>query len=250
MHRSPSLRTACLLILFSFCLLSEMNTKHLVAQLPEKKLDIELSDRKWTTLLLLRGSNPQAEPIPVKVPLKSVSALEFEGPQLGHPHLLGSFKADGKFVIQNGMLQRQLGNSALVQLPSADSFELEGKIALKGEGGWLILFGWNEEDRSGYCLYHTQLRLQGAPWRLCEIKEGKAVEGSERELVKEQSINGVGSLLMSVDEKSFTLKILNHTIIDDYTLKNYQPGAIMIGTYNPRYGAKQLGIYSLRMKAR
>ncbi|MBD3674831.1 MAG: hypothetical protein HUJ26_15040 [Planctomycetaceae bacterium] len=224
-------------------------TSPLAAQKIEKNLDVEFSETKWTTLLLLRRGPVQPQPIPAKVPLRSMTKLEFEGPNPGHPHLLSKCEVDGRFVMQNGYLIPEPKKSAALQLPSCDSFQLEGKIGLDGEGGWFLLFGWDPENTSGYCLYNTQLRTQGSPWRLCRIENAKMVAGSEVELVEEEKVNGVGGIQMEVVERELSLKILNHTIADHYALKDYQPGAIVFGTYKPRYGPKKMGLQSLRMKA-
>jgi len=213
----------------------------------EKEIDVELSEKRWTTLALLRSRRPNAQPIPAKMPLKSVSELEFVGSMSGNPHLLNEYRVDGAFVIQNGFLVPQREKSALLQLPTADSFELEGIIGLQGEGGWLMLFGWDVEQSTGYCLYHSQLRSPDGPWRLCRIEDGKAVEGSEVLLHKE-NVNGTGPLEMRVDDGVCQLKILETKIMQDCKLSDYSPGAILIGTFKPRYGPKKIGIRSLRMK--
>ena len=219
-----------------------------MAQKLEKNLDVELSQTEWETLLLLRNGPQQPEPIPAKIPLRSIPDLEFAGPNPGHPHLLASCKVDGRFVMQNGFLIPEPEKSAALQLPSSDSFQLEGIIGLDGEGGWFILFGWDPDTTTGYCLYNTQLRTQGSPWRLCRIEDAKMVSGSEVELVEEQKVNGVGGIYLQVVEKQLSLKILDHQIAEDYTLKDYKPGAIVFGTYKPRYGPKKIGLQSLRMK--
>jgi len=232
----------------ALCCLLMFSTVNATAQDLEKKIDVELSETKWTTLLLLSRGPVKAEPIPAKIPLQSIRELVFEGPNPGHAHLLSGCNIDGQFVMQNGFLIPEPEKSAALQLPACDSVALEGKVGLDGEGGWFILIGWDLETTSGYCLYNTQLRTQGSPWRLCQIKDAKMVAGSEVELIAEQKVNGLGGLSMQVVNKKLTLKILNHAIADDYSLKDYTPGAIVFGTYKPRYGPKKMGIQSLRMK--
>ena len=240
LHMRISIGIACLVLMGNCWTVS--------AQKLEKPLDVELSKTKWKTLLLIRKGTSQPEPIPANVPLKSIPDLEFEGPNPGHPHLLASCKVDGRFVMQNKYLIPEPEKSAALQLPASDSFQLEGTMGLDGEGGWFILIGWQPESATGYCLYNTQLRTQGSPWRICRLENGKMVSGSEVELIEEQKVNGVGGLHMQVVEKQLTLKLLDHTIAEDYTLKDYQPGAIVFGTYKPRYGPKKIGLQSLRMK--
>lgn len=209
-------------------------------------LDIELTSR-WKTLLLLRSRRQKAKPIPADMPIQPVINMTFDGPHPEHPHLLGKYDADGRFILHEEYLQQESGNAALVQLPKVDSFDLEGIVNLKGEGSWLILLGWNMETNSGYCLYQPQLRVSGGPFHICRIEKGKTVDKSDRELAN-VDLNGEGALRIRVLEKKLSLQVLNQAIARDYTLKDYQPGYIMIGTYNSRYGPKKLGIKSLRIR--
>jgi hypothetical protein len=209
-------------------------------------LDIELT-RRWKTLLLLRSSRHKTKPIPADMPLQPVINMTFAGPHPGHPHLLGKYDADGRFILHQGYLQQESGKAALVQLPKADSFDLEGIVNLKGEGSWLILLGWNAETNSGYCLYQPQLRVSGGPFHICRIEKGKTVPKSDQEIAN-VDLNGEGALRIRVLEKALSLQVLDQAIARDYFLKNYQPGHIMIGTYNSRYGPKKLGIRSLRIR--
>lgn len=209
-------------------------------------LDIELTER-WKTLLLLRNKRQKSQPIPADMPVRAVINMSFEGPHPTHPHLLGKYEADGRFIMHEGCLQQESGHSALIQLPTADSFDLEGLVNLKGEGSWLILLGWDVETNSGYCLYQPQLRVSGGPFHICRIEKGKTVTDSDREIAN-VDLNGEGALRIRVLEKELSMQVLDQLIVHDYTLKHYQPGAIMIGTYNSRYGPKKLGIASLRMR--
>ena len=111
----------------------------------------------------------------------------------------------------------------------------------------MILIGWDPETTSGYCLYQPQLRVSGGPFHLCRIEKGKTVPDSDRE-ISNVDLNGEGALRMRVLDKELSLQVLDHLIVHDYTLKHYQPGHIMIGTYDSRYGPKKLGIGSLRIR--
>lgn len=209
-------------------------------------LDIELTSR-WTTLVLLRNKRHKSQPIPADMPLRAVINLSFEGPHPKHPHLLGKYEADGRFIMHEGYLQQESGTAAMIQLPKGDSFDLEGMVSLKGEGSWLILLGWDMEKKSGYCLYQPQLRVSGGPFHICRIENGKTVAESDREMAN-LDLNGEGPLRIRVLEKNLSLQVLDQLIVHDYRLKDYQPGHIMIGTYNSRYGPKKLGVASLRMR--
>jgi len=213
---------------------------------PPDPLDVELTPR-WKTLLLLRSPRHKSQPIPADMPMRAMINMTFEGPHPDHPHLLGKYDANGRFILHQGYLQQESGKAALVQLPKADSFDLEGIVNLKGEGSWLILLGWNTETNSGYCLYQPQLRVSGGPFHICRIENGKTVPNSDRELAN-VDLNGEGALRIQVLEKDLSLQVLDKLIVRDYTLKDYQPGHILIGTYNSRYGPKKLGIRSLRIR--
>ena len=54
---------------------------------------------------------------------------------------------------------------------------------------------------------------------------------------------------MSVENKKLNLKIGNRTaVIRDMPLPNYQRGQIILGTYDTRYGPKDIQIRSLRIR--
>ncbi len=208
---------------------------------------VELTD-KWTTLVLIKRSVPAAQEIPKEILVDSPQEFAFEGPHPDHPHLLGHFRTDGRYMLKAGALQREFGNSALLRLPHADQFDLEGIVQLGKEGGCLFLFGWDEESRSGYCVYHTHLRVSGHHWHLCEIKDGKAVPDSDQFLLQRQ-VEGQGALRIRIAENKLTLQVANAYILKEHELPNYRAGRVLLGTYSPRYGAKDIGVKSLRMKA-
>lgn len=221
-----------------------------LADEPEKakKKDVKLTKR-WTPLFLVQGDQHPAQPIPAEFLVENVEkGYSFTGPVPGDQHRLGNYKVDGSFILKEGYLRRELGNSALLRLPEADQFDLEGLMHATGAGGWLILLGWNEEKKSGYCIYNTTLRVSGSKWFICEIKDGKAVPDSDKFLLDRQA-DGVGALRMRVLKNQLSLQVADDFILLDHALPNYNPGRVMMGTYSPGYGAKNINFKSLRMKA-
>lgn len=162
---------------------------------------------------------------------------------------MGQFRIDGEFIIRNGYLQREFGNSALLHLPQAENFDLEGVIQLDGPGGWLMLLGWDIDSKSGYAVYNTQSKVSWSRWYVVEIKDGKAVTNSEKMLV-DKRVDGEGALRMSVENKNFFLQVAGAYVLRDQELPNYKEGHVAIGTFSPNYGPRNFGVKSLRMKLR
>jgi hypothetical protein len=209
---------------------------------------IELT-RKWTTLFLLSPRDTAERDIPEGFPVSTVDELELVGPHPGHPHMLGEFKVDGRYRFRDGLLRREGGNSALLRLPAAASFDVEGQAQVGSLGGCLLLLGWDESHNSGYCIYHTQMKVSGSLWYLCEFKDGKVVEGSDREMVRKE-VSGYGALKLTMDGKKLTFMLGGESILRNQELPNYEPGGVYIGTFGPRYGPKDISLRSLRMRLR
>lgn len=209
---------------------------------------VELS-RKWTTLFLLSPRETGERDIPDGFAVTTVDELELAGPHPGHPHLLGEYKVDGRYRFRDGFLRREGGNAALLRLPAAGSFDLEGQTQVGGLGGCLLLVGWDESHNTGYCIYTTQTKVSGAPWHICEFEEGKVVEGSDREVVRKE-VSGYGALKLTLDGKKLSFMLGGETILRNVELPNYEPGGVFLGTFGPRYGPKDISFRSLRMRLR
>jgi hypothetical protein len=221
------------------CLLAEENDRK----------EPELSSRKWTNLVVLKGNQRGEAPLPKDFPVWNYEkGYTFAGSALD-PHRLGKFRLDGEFTIQNGYLRRELGNSALLRLPAAENFDLEGIVHLDGFGGWMILLGWDFEQKSGYIVYNTKMRLSGSLWFLIEIEEGQAILRTEQLLV-DRDAKGEGALRVRVEDQKFSLQAAGNVLVREEPLPNYKAGHVAIGTFSPQYGAQNIGIKSLRMKLR
>jgi hypothetical protein len=215
----------------------------------EEREEPKLSKRKWTTLVLLNPNLKGTSPIPDDFPIWNFEKdYAFKGFKI-NANRLGDYQVDGEFIIRDGYLRREFGNSALLRLPAAEDFELEGIVHLEGVGGWLMLLGWHLESRSGYVIYNTKLRVSGSTWYVVEIEGGIPVPDSERELVVRDA-EGVGALRVLIDEKKVSMQAAGEYLFREEPLPNYQPGHVAIGTYSTQYGPQNIGIKSLRMRLR
>lgn len=214
-----------------------------------KREDVKLSDRRWTTLVLFQKPVKGEAPIPENFPVWNFpKGYQFEGSKHDQ-HRLGNFRVDGEFIIRDGYLRREFGNTALLHLPAAQNFDLEGIASFEGIGGWLMLVGWNIETKSGYVIYNTKLRSNTSPWFAIEIKDGKPVPNTERVLV-DRRVEGEGALRVRIEDKTISMQVADGYLFKDEKLPNYKEGHVAIGTYSPRYGPQNIGIKSLRMKLR
>lgn len=215
----------------------------------DKREEIKLSKRRWTTLVLLQDNLKGEFPLPDNFPIWNYEkGYDFVGARVDG-HRLGNFRTDGEFIIRDGYLRREFGNTALLHLPAAENFELEGIMQTEGPGGWLILLGWDVEKKSGYVIYNTQSRVSWSIWFLVEIIDGKAVPDSEKKIV-DRHANGEGALRVLMDKKKVSMQAVGAYLFRDEELPNYKEGHVAIGTFSPQYGPKDIGIKSLRMKLR
>lgn len=214
----------------------------------EQREEIKLSNRRWTNLVFFQNPAQGDFPIPENFFVWNYpKGYGFKGSGFDQ-HRLGGFKVDGEFIIRDGYLRREFGNSALLHLPPAENFDLEGIASFEGLGGWLMLVGWNIESKSGYVIYNTKLK-NGSVWFAIEIKDGKPVEKSERVLVTRR-VEGEGALRVRVEDKTISMQVADAYLFRDEALPNYQEGHVAIGTYSPSYGPQNIGIKSLRMMLR
>lgn len=214
----------------------------------EEREDVRLSNRKWTNLVYFPKVQQGEAPIPEEFPVWNYpKGYTFTGTKFDQ-HRLGNYKLDGEFIVKDGYLVREFGNSALLHLPPAEDFDIEGIIGLKDKGGFLILVGWDIKSRSGYAVYQTQL-VQGGPWFLIELKDGQPVTKEDKMLVN-RDVSGEGAFRLRVDEKKLSLQVAGAYLVRDVPLPNYQEGHVAIGTYSPAYGPRTVGIKALRMKLR
>lgn len=212
----------------------------------KKRTDVKLTKR-WFNLVVLDNKANGEGPIPEKMPVWNYpKGYSFTGPK-PDKHRLGDFSIDGEFIVRDGSLRREFGNTALLHLPPAENFDLEGIVSLEGAGGWLMLVGWDIESKSGYVIYDTKLKVSGSHWYVVEILGGQAVPNSERKLASRDAA-GEGPLRVRVKDKKISMQAAGAYLFKDEPMPNYTEGHVAIGTFSPQYGAQNIGIKSLRMK--
>jgi len=180
-----------------------------------------------------------------KFPMLANDTLEFVGPRPGDAYQLGKFQTDGQWGIHQGLVRRIAGSNAALTLAEAEDFELEGRINAEGVGGWFWLLGW--KDGNGYGLYNITFKKSGSPWFTTEFEDGDALNSGEE--LHKYRWKGEQPFWLSVENKKLNLKVGKRTaVIRDMPLPNYQRGQIILGTYDTRYGAKDVQIRSLRIR--
>jgi hypothetical protein len=204
---------------------------------------------RWTTLYRAGRASPQARPLPANGPLYPYAEMQFTGPMPAHPFVLGNFAADGKFGIVNGGVELISGkNAALRLVEQAGDFELEGRIAMKDFGGWFLLVGWDEEAGNGYAIHNCTMKESGSPWFITELRGREAVQGTNQEL-KQLEWRRFQDVKVSVQESKLLFQLGGFKVLDNETLPNYRPGAIVFGVYDTKYGPRPVHIESLRVRA-
>ncbi len=218
----------------------------------DEKADVEGKDEellltpKWHVAFLNQRPLPGTIPLPEQTPFKVLDDLEFTGPFENDPFLLGRVKVDGQWALIDGFLARSAGRNAAIKVAKADQFELEGKINAEGLGGWFMLLGW--ADGNGYAIYNVNLKTSGSPWHICEFRGGEGIESTHQETSRYEC-RGVESFRLRVNDDQVSMKIETTMILENYPMRNYNLGDVIIGTYDTKYGAKTLKIQSLRLRA-
>jgi hypothetical protein len=175
--------------------------------------------------------------------------LQFTGPGPAHPFVLGNYVADGKWCLVQGGVQLLEGHSAAMKLAdNAESFEVEGRIAMKDYGGWFLLLGWNEETGNGYVVYNCMLKESGSPWFIAEMRGREAVEGTNQEL-KNIEWSRTQDVRFGVKDSKLHFQLGRLKVFDGEALPNYKPGQVIFGVYDTRYGPRPVRIESLRIRA-
>ncbi|WP_437227187.1 hypothetical protein SH661x_000219 [Planctomicrobium sp. SH661] len=201
---------------------------------------------KWTTLFQPVRAVPPVAPLPKKSKLVPLDDLELTGPKPSHPFVLGNFSTNGHWGLLNGTVGVTDGNDAALQLAWADEFELEGVIEQSGLGGCFWLVGWDEGR--GYGIHNVVMKDSGSPWFISEFIRNKAVEDGTTELEK-FDWKGEQSFRMTVEKKTFSLDIGRFHVFKELEMENYQPGRVILGVYDTRYGPKPIRIKSLKIRA-
>ena len=201
---------------------------------------------KWTVLHQWGRRTRQPIPLSKNSLLVGLDDLQFTGPMPSHPFVLGNFAADGKWGLVNGYVQLLKGNDAALQLAWADQFELEGIAEHAGYGGWFLLLGWDQGR--GIAINNCNMKVSGSPWFIAEFRGSRAIEDRTVEYDKfdwrkEQPFR------VTVRDDALTLEIGRFKVFDQIPLNGYQPGRVVFGVYETRYGTKPIRFKSLRIRA-
>jgi hypothetical protein len=207
-----------------------------------------LTSTDWKVLHLAARPVARPLPLPEDSPLQVLDTLQFIGPAPGHPFDLGEYSADADWQLLNGYLVPTGGKNAALQLGFADQFEMEGILDVGGVGGWFLLLGWDQGR--GFALSNVTMRTaeSGSPWFLTAFRGNAAIEGTHEEFPKFEW-KGEQPCKVVVKDQTLTMIIGRKVLFDALPLEGYAPGAVILGTYDTRYGPKKLRIKSLRIRA-
>ncbi len=228
--------------LWLFCFLSQ------IVLLSGLLADDDPRNKRWNVLMRPLRTARGVRPIPAQFPIRPLGELQFTGPMPAHPFVLGNFAADGTWKLVNGGIQRTQGyNAALRFIEQADQFELEGRMAMKGLGGWFLLFGWNEELGNGYAVHNCTMKESGSPWFMTEFRGGSAVEGTNQQ-IRQFEWKRTQNFKVVLKDNRLRFEVGRIKVIESEPLENYQPGAIIFGVYDTKYGPKPVRLESLRIR--
>jgi hypothetical protein len=200
---------------------------------------------KWAVLVNPTARIRGRRPLPENGPIQSLQELKFTGPKPKHPFVLGEFAADGEFGLVDGALQLTSGGNAVVQLPEADEFELEGIMDHTEYGGWFMAVGW--DTGRGYVISNVTMKDSGSPWYVSELRGSSTVPDGTEELEHFEWLK-TQPFRLSVSKKELTLEVGERTVADHVAMPHYEKGRVLLGVYNTRYGPKKLRVQSLRMR--
>lgn len=205
-----------------------------------------VAETNWT--VLHRLTKPTRNPIPLPKSSKLIPLENFEivGPMPGHPFVLGQFSSNGNWGLAAGHVQMINGDDGALQIGWADQFELEGICEQVEYGGFFFLLGYDEGR--GHGLINTTMKSSGSPWFTCEFRGEKAIEESVEEYgdfewKKSQPFK------LAVKNDCLSLTVGRFDVFENLPLENYQPGRIIFGVYETRYGTKPIRFRSLRLRA-
>ncbi len=243
--RFPSRRLGTVIIAVFLCLMASfVHDVPASAATPKTKQPIRPT-RRWEVIYSGKKTK-QTRIVPLeKFKVIGSEDLQFIGPKPGDQYQLGKFKIDGEWAVQQGELKRTKGKNAAIIVAEAENFELEGVLNASSVGGWFILLGW--KDGNGYGLYNMTFKKSGSPWFLTEFNDGEAIDFGEE--LHQYNWKDEEPFWLSVKNKQLNLTIGDETkVIRDRLLPEYARGQLLIGTYDTRYGPKDVRIKSLRIR--
>ena len=198
---------------------------------------------KWQVLYVPGRPMRNVQPLTDKNPFVPIEGFSLTGPNPGHPFVLGSYTSDGKWGIVDGHVQVIGGKNGVLELARGNQFELEGRMEQTNLGGWFLLIGWNEGH--GYCISNVVMKESGAPWFLTEFRGSKALTEAHTEFPSFEW-KGDQAFKLQVANQKLTMGVGNKLLFEQQDLPNYEGGAIILGTYDTKYGPRALRLKSLR----
>ncbi len=180
-----------------------------------------------------------------KFPFQPLDQFTITGEMATDPFRLNQVQVDGTWAVTRGVLHQANGRSAAIKLGRAEDFELEMGINAEGEGGWFLLYGYN--DGQGHGLYNVTLKTSGSPWFVSQFARGHGLKGTDQEIARYEC-RGDEPILIRVAGGKLTVSISRRTLIEDLDLPDYEAGDIILGTYDTKYGPKPIKIYGIRLR--
>lgn len=178
-------------------------------------------------------------------PVEFLEGFEITGAHAKHPFRLNEVICDGEWGLVKGALQQTSGRSAALKLGTAEDFELELGLNAEGEGGWFLLFGFN--DGKGFGIYNVNMRTSGSPWFLTEFVRNQGIEETDHEFAR-YVCRGNEPVSVKVINGQLSLQVSRRVLLDQEELPGYAGGDLILGTYDTNYGPKPLKIFGIRMR--
>jgi len=138
------------------------------------------------------------------------------------------------------------GEDGALQIGLADQFELEGICEQVEYGGFFFLLGYDQGR--GHGVINTTMKSSGSPWFVCEFRGDQAIEDSNEQF-DDFEWRKAQPFKLTVQNNSLSLLVGRFTVFEKLPLNNYQPGRIIFGVYETRYGTKPIRFKSLRLRA-
>lgn len=155
-------------------------------------------------------------------------------------------KPDEGMIVEDGGIRSTAKQRDIIELDwrVAENFELTLKGDFSQKGYLSLFFGWNNETFDGCLLSHEQL-LRNDKWTFVDIQKGDMVmmAGLVSQRLSEES-----TIILRVVNQRMQLEIDGSVVVENYLLKNYQAGGIMLGTSPNRYGGRAIQVKSVQIK--
>jgi hypothetical protein len=211
----------------------------------ESELDPLSFDKKWRVIHHVPHPKPGMILLTPQMPVEELVDLEIHGPHPDHPFLMGEYKVDGLWHVNSGVIRRRTGKNLALKVGYGENYDIEGVVSLDGLGGWFLLLGY--EDGHGYCISNVNMKTaaSGSPFMMYEIRGNTGLVETDLEITR-YVCQPNEQFFLTVKDKKVNLKLSKTVICKDFELPNYHAGSIVLGSYDTKYGPKDVRIHSLR----